>query len=113
MSLAPLHVARTEPSPADYYGDEDVRARVREYCGGTLLRPPTAAFVAGFDPPERDEPFPTWDSAVRLPPADLSLLFERGCDISRSLWDTERCHSWIRPRMMILSANVSTELSTA
>jgi hypothetical protein len=71
----------------DYYDDAAVRARILECCGGTPTRPPSAAFVVGFEPDH--PPFPTWDDAAHRPPDQLPALFARGADISRSLWDTD------------------------
>lgn len=88
MTLTPSAHARQHSAAVDYYGHDDVRARIREYCGGTAFRPPTAAFVLAFDGDARA--LPTWDNATRLPADRLEAVWARGDDISRSLWDTER-----------------------
>src|ERR1017187_6647647 len=71
---------------AAYYRVPAVRARLLEYCGGMAAEPATAVFVTGFDPAR--QPYPTWDTAARVPYSALEELAERGCDVSRSLWDT-------------------------
>jgi hypothetical protein len=72
---------------AAYYRDPRVHARLREYCGSEGANLPSAVFVAGFD--SNREPFPTWWDAEVVPAASLDSILERGCDVSRSLWDTQ------------------------
>jgi hypothetical protein len=87
MTLVPVRPGDERLCVKDYYDDEAVRARILECCGGTPTRPPSAAFVVGFEPDH--PPFPTWDDAAHLPPDRLPVLFARGTDLSRSLWDTD------------------------
>jgi hypothetical protein len=88
VSLTPLHHSRHVRAVADYYRDEDVRARILEYCGATTMRPPTAAYLKAFDPAGAEAP--TWESSIAAPPSEFTRLLEHGSDVSRSLWDTER-----------------------
>ena len=71
---------------AGYYRDPYIHARLRENCGCQGDGPPSAVFVAGFDP-DRGE-HPTWRDAEVVPAESLDALLERGCDVARSLWDT-------------------------
>jgi hypothetical protein len=75
------------PRPASvdrYYQDANVQARMREYCGGAT---PTAVYVATFEEPGA-APRPSWDAGSRRPSAELDSIWNLGCDVSRSLWDT-------------------------
>jgi hypothetical protein len=74
-------------SAAEYYGDAAVGRRVLEFCGGSDDAPPTAAYVARFDPAAR--PFPTWEGAIRRP-ASPDTIAAGSEDLSRSLWDVNR-----------------------
>jgi hypothetical protein len=74
-------------TPEQYYTHDDVRARLREGCGGRGADPPTAAYVAALDPAARR--LPTWDAAERCPPERVGPFLARGLDLSRSLWDRE------------------------
>src|SRR6185436_1600832 len=75
------------PTPQQYYRDPHVRHAMRQYCGA-LSSAPTAAYVVGLDP---DQGFhTTWERAPRVPAAGLADLWDRGCDISRSMWDAEQ-----------------------
>lgn len=73
------------PLVSDYYRDEHVRARMLEYCGATAGAPPTAAFVTGLGAANAG-PL-VWDRAPHLPVSRISECWDRGEDISRSLWD--------------------------
>lgn len=71
---------RTGRLLTDYYADRDVRARLREFLGGTTLDEATSVFVTGnghsaerwYDPKPVDE---------------LWKLLEEGREVARSLWD--------------------------
>lgn len=75
--------------PADagrYYRHPDVRARLLEYCGGSTADSTGAVFVAGLQGDAA--PLSTWDrDAVRVSVSDIDALCDRGCDLSRALWD--------------------------
>lgn len=80
--------ASLRPNDADaaaYCRNGQVRARMLEYCGATAGGPPTCAFIVGWD--RTDAPCATWEDARRRTPADITALWDRGADISRSLWD--------------------------
>jgi hypothetical protein len=79
--------AEVRAQVAAYYRDPHVHARLREFCGCEGESPPSAVFVAGFDSDR--EPFPTWLDAEVVPAGSLDSVLERGCDVSRSLWDTQ------------------------
>lgn len=73
-------------TPAEYYANEDVRARIREYCGADRADdPPTCLFVSALVP----RPFVTWEGATRYSPVDLPSVLEAGHDVARSLWDRQ------------------------
>jgi hypothetical protein len=72
-------------SSINYYGDRAVRARMLESCAANTDGRPSAAYVAGLG--DGDSPLPTWDTALPRPADQLSALWARGVDISRSLWD--------------------------
>lgn len=67
-----------------YYANTDVRARLREYAADEAGAA-SAVTITGLDPGQGS--MPTWDAATAVPPADLDTLLDRGCDVSRSLWD--------------------------
>jgi hypothetical protein len=71
---------------AEYYADAHVRARIVEYCGGTVNQPATAIYLSSMT--AGDRPFVTWDMAPRRPAAALDALLDAGADIARSAWDT-------------------------
>ena len=84
-----LEPAHTESlSAIDYYRDPTVRARMLEACGSDQDGQPTAAYIAGLGDP--GPPHQTWAEAVRLPVDQISTLWTRGVDISRSLWDAKQ-----------------------
>ena len=86
-SSAARHVSQPL-TVAEYYRDEQVRARMLEYCGATPDHPATAAYVVALDPDRR--PLPIWNGdAGHLPSVELPEAWHRGCDVSRSLWDAE------------------------
>lgn len=74
-------------TPVSYYADADVQARLREYCGGTHDRPPTAVHVATLD--TDGQPCPTWERPCRVAGTQFLELLASGRDIARSLWDAE------------------------
>lgn len=74
-------------TPEEYYRHDDVRARVREGCGGRGADRATAVYVAALDPAARR--LPTWDAAERCPPEHVAPFLARGLDVSRALWDRE------------------------
>ena len=78
--------AEVQAHVAAYYRDPRVYTRLREFCGCEGERAPSAVFVAGFD--AGHEEFPTWWDSEAVPSGSLDRLLERGCDVSRSLWDT-------------------------
>ena len=65
-----------------YYRDLDVRARMREFVGGTKGNGTSCEFLAAGDenasPPSRS-----------YPPGTLNSLLDHGFEICRSLWDRE------------------------
>lgn len=69
----------------EYYHDPAVRARIREYCGAIGKDPPTCAFVTPLCP----GPLTRWETAAHLESAALDRVLDRGCDLSRSMWDTK------------------------
>ena len=73
-------------TPEEYYTHDDVRARLREGCGGRGAARPTAVYVAALDPGAGRL---TWDAADRCPPEHVAPFLARGLDVSRSLWDRE------------------------
>jgi hypothetical protein len=81
------HAVPDAETPASYYADEHVQARLREYCGGTHDRPPTAVHVATLD--TDGQPCPTWERPWRVPGPQLPELLATGRDLARSLWDTD------------------------
>jgi hypothetical protein len=72
---------------ADYYADAAVRRALRTYAGATATHGPTAAFLSALDPAA--QPFPTWSSTSHVPWSALPDACDRGCDLSRALWDTD------------------------
>ena len=74
-------------SVMDFYRDPAVRARMLEGCGQNRDGRPSAVFVAGFG--EGGPPLQTWETADRVPTRDITSLWARGVDISRSLWDED------------------------
>ena len=83
-SIAPrLHPVMTVK---EYYRHPAVRARIREYCGGTDGGPLTCAHLVALTP---GEAMPTWESATRHPPEDLDRLLDDGADVARSMLDAE------------------------
>lgn len=58
---------------------------MREDIGGGADGKPTAAYLAGIGPDSG--PFPQWETALVVPPAEIARLWDAGCDISRALWD--------------------------
>lgn len=74
-------------TPVSYYADDHVQARLREYCGGTHDRPPTAVHVATLD--TDGQPCPTWERPCRVPGTQFLNLLASGRDLARSLWDTD------------------------
>lgn len=70
----------------DYYDDPSVRLAMLQYFGADPGGAPSAVFAAGLC--RGDSPIPTWDrDAIRVPAADIATLWDRECDIARSLWD--------------------------
>ena len=70
----------------DYYRDPAVRAAMLQYCGAGRTQPPSAVFVAGLC--RGASPIPTWDrDGIRVPTSAIATLWERECDVARSLWD--------------------------
>ena len=64
----------------DYYRNENVRARILEFLGGSLAEKPTCnCLVAG------DESGPRLDRPLSV--SSLESLLNEGCEIGRSLWD--------------------------
>jgi len=72
-------------TPVEYYEVEAIRARMLEGCGGGPQIQPSAAYVAGLG--DSSGSLVTWEHVERLPPDEIATLWERGLDISRSLWD--------------------------
>lgn len=70
--------------PAEYYRDPEVRARIREYCGGDARTPPTCSFVATLRP----EPHARWETAGQTPGRDIDRALDEGCDVARSMLDS-------------------------
>jgi hypothetical protein len=73
--------------PVEYYEAPAVRRAILEYCGATDSSPATTAYVCGLD--AQCGLLPLWDRSTCLPPADIAVLWGRGADISRALWDRE------------------------
>lgn len=73
------------PSIRDYYRDEPVRTRIREYASMTGPGEPGCVYLAALT--ARDGPFATWYQARRHPPEALDHLLEDGSDLARSMWD--------------------------
>ena len=72
----------------DYYRRDDIRARMLDACGAGTRSRPSAAYVAGLG--ENGHPWVTWEHAERLASDRIEALWDRGMDISRSLWDAAR-----------------------
>ena len=72
-------------TPVEYYRRDEVRARMLEACGAGPDTPPSAAYVVGLD--DGGGPVTSWDRVTHRPLDQLTALWERGTDISRSLWD--------------------------
>lgn len=72
-------------SAAEYYQDPAVRARICEYCGAAESSAPTCTFIAPLQPGS----LARWDTAPHLPWTSLDGVLEQGCDIARSMLDTE------------------------
>jgi hypothetical protein len=70
----------------DYYADPSVRARIREYAGGSPDEAPTSVYVAALQGAEGQHA--TWDRASHYAIDSLDSLLARGADIARSMWDT-------------------------
>ena len=85
--MAITSVGRQPLSVDDYYASESIRARVREYCGGSTTTMPTAAYVVSLNSADND--MPTWDAARRVPASQIESVWDRRSDLARSLWDSE------------------------
>lgn len=81
----PTSVTCLPGSAAEYYADPAIRERMLEYCGASDGRAPSSAFLVGISPGHG--PFPSWEHADVVPPAEVEGLWASGCDISRALWD--------------------------
>jgi hypothetical protein len=87
MPRSPSRDASSPATVQEYYRDANVRARMLEYCGATTTRSSTAVHVAGLG---WNDPHPRlWSSGLALPVSQIAALWDRGCDIARSLWDTD------------------------
>jgi hypothetical protein len=73
------------PSIRDYYRDDQVRARIREYASMAGPGEPGCVYLAALT--GRDGPFATWYQARHHPPETLDRLLEDGSDLARSMWD--------------------------
>ena len=69
-----------------YYANSDVRARLREYAADAAGLT-SAVTITGLDPGQGS--MPMWETATAVPAAGLETLLDRGCDVSRSLWDRQ------------------------
>jgi hypothetical protein len=78
--------ARAVMTAREYYRHPAVRARIREYCGGTDGGPLTCTHLSALTP---GEAMPTWESAAQHPPEDLDRLLDDGADVARSMTDSE------------------------
>lgn len=67
---------------ADYYANENVRARLLEFLGGRTIDDATAAFITADDSSADVQYSPR-------PVRDLWRCLEAGHEIGRSLWDTD------------------------
>ena len=92
----------------EYYGEPAVRARMLEYCGGSVEREPTSVYVAGMR--AADTPFPTWEQAPRHPLSQLDDLLAAGADVARSLWD--RAHILVHLDVDYLNIDTPSEAHT-
>lgn len=86
MSPAATDRSRIALTPVEYYRQDAVRERVRQYCGGGGSNPLTCRLLTALRP---DQPMAMWETAPVYPPTALDDLFEAGADIARSLWDTQ------------------------
>ena len=64
----------------EYYRNEDIRVRIRDFLGRDSLGKPTCRYLAKGETTE-------FHLHERLPAGDLNALFEEGTEIARSLWD--------------------------
>ena len=77
--------ARGSGALAEYYGDPEVRARIREYCGLEPGAEPQSVFLSAALP----HPCPPagWEPDPKFPTAALDDLLDAGADVFRSMWD--------------------------